>query len=99
MVAQMGPTYSNYAFDHPDDRIIQDAVVDVTRLYGKRFCAPEVAEVVRWKFSQPEVTVSFEAVNPAGTRVLIAGDGVAQGRVEHAYESGLRAAREVSDLP
>lgn len=98
MVAQMGPTYSHYAFDHADERIVQDAVVDVTRLYGKRFAAPEVAEVIRWKFSQPEVTVSFEAVNPEGTRVLIAGDGVAQGRVEHAYESGLRAAREVSAL-
>ena len=92
MVAQMGPAYSKYSFDHNDDRIVQETLVDVARLYGKRFSSPVVTDVKRWKFSQPEVTVAFEAVNPPGSKLVIAGDGVSQGRIEHAYTSGVRAA-------
>ena len=52
----------------------------------------------RWRYSQPQKTVSFEEANPRHARVLVAGDGVAEGRVPAAYESGLQAAARIIEM-
>lgn len=97
LVAQMGPAYSRYAYHYPDERIVRETVVDVSRLYGKKFMEPVVTKVKRWLFSQPEITVAPESVNPPGSRVVIAGDGVSMGRIEQAYLSGVQAATKLAE--
>ncbi|MBS1708925.1 MAG: FAD-dependent oxidoreductase [Armatimonadetes bacterium] len=95
IVAQMSADYSKWNLDHADDRIVNDVLVDIERLLGKQFETPEVACVHRWRYSQPETTAAFDSVNRPGSTLIIAGDGVAQGRIEHAYESGLAAAERL----
>ncbi|MBS1706126.1 MAG: FAD-dependent oxidoreductase [Armatimonadetes bacterium] len=95
MVVQMNRDYSNDHFEVSDDRLIQDALSGVSRLFGSQFSAAEVADVKRWRYSQPEMTVSFEAVNPKGARILVAGDSIAGGRAELAYDSGITAAKRI----
>lgn len=92
IVAQMSAAYSKWNLDQPDDKVVNDTLVDVERLLGPTFETPEVVEVHRWRYSQPETTAAFDSVNRPGTKLIIAGDGIAQGRIEHAYESGLAAA-------
>ncbi|MBX3111826.1 MAG: FAD-dependent oxidoreductase [Fimbriimonadaceae bacterium] len=100
VVAQMSAAYSKWNLDRPDDKVVNDTLVDVERLLGPAFKSPEVVDVHRWRYSQPETTVAFDSVNRPGATLLIAGDGVAQGRIEHAYESGLAAAeRLIGDNP
>jgi renalase len=92
-VAQMNPMFSTTNFDKTDARIVGAAVEYVRRLYGDEWGEPAVADVVRWKYSQPDSTAFFDSVNPPGSKVVLAGDGVVGGRVEQAFESGVRAAR------
>lgn len=92
VVAQLGPQFSKLNFEAADQSIV-DATADLlARLYGKAWDLPEVAAVRRWVYSQPEMTALFDNVNRPGSRLLIAGDGVMGGRIEYAYESGVRAA-------
>lgn len=92
MVAQLNAAYSAEYFAAPDAEIVSEAVAQVRRLLGHEFDHPQVSEVKRWKYSQPELSISFDSANPPGTRVLVAGDGMNGGRAELAYDSGLRAA-------
>lgn len=92
LVAQMSPEYSVRRADDADEVIVHETMVDLRRLLRMDVPAPAFSAVRRWRHSQPEATVSFDAANPPGSRVLLAGDGVAGGRVELAYESGLMAA-------
>lgn len=92
MVAQLSPAYSVRRDSDPDATIVHETLVDVGRLLRMDLPDPEFAAVHRWRHSQPEATVSFGAANPPGSRVVLAGDGLAGGRLELAYESGLRAA-------
>lgn len=92
VVAQLGPQFSKLYFEASDQNIV-DATADLlVRLYGKAWDLPEVAAVRRWAFSQPEMTALFDNVNRPGSRLIVAGDGVMGGRIEYAYESGVRAA-------
>ncbi|BBO22852.1 MAG: hypothetical protein AMXMBFR19_00900 [Chthonomonadaceae bacterium] len=91
-VAQLGPRYSAMNFESEDDTIVAATISYVTRLYGKDWDQPEVAGVVRYRFSHPETTSLFESVNSKMSRVIVAGDGVYGARIEYAFESGERAA-------
>lgn len=93
MVAQMSPAYSQMQFDKPEAEIVDDVLIYVQRLYGEGFKDPEVSRVRRWKYSQPETVAQFESVNHAHANLVLAGDGLTAGRVESAYESGVKAAR------
>lgn len=93
MVAQMGPSYSLMQYNKSDNDIIDDVLIYLGRLYGEAFTKPKVSKVRRWKYSQPDMVAQFETVNEPHARLLIAGDGLVAGRVESAYESGVRAAR------
>lgn len=92
-VAQLGPQYSQSYFVSDDAPIIASVVGYLCRLYGPAFQKPEVAEVRRWRHSQPETYAMFDTVNQQNSRLLIASDGVLGARVEFAYESGIRAAK------
>jgi renalase len=92
LVIQMAPSYSLTNFSASDERIIDDALDYLAWLYGDEWRQPEVSAVKRWKYSQPDSVALFETVNEPNTRLVISGDGVTAGRVENAYDSGLRAA-------
>jgi predicted NAD/FAD-dependent oxidoreductase len=50
----------------------------------------------RWRYSQTRKGAEWADINPDGTRLLICGDALcAKSRVEQAYDSGLRAARQL----
>lgn len=92
MIAQMSSAYSLMQYNKPDQEIIDDVLIYIQRLYGPDYSEPEVARVRRWKYSQPETVAQFETVNQPHTRLILAGDGLTAGRVESAYESGVKAA-------
>jgi renalase len=96
MVAQMGPAFSLMQYNKADEEIVEDVLIYLRRLYGEEFKDPEVARVRRWKYSQPEMVANFETVNQPHARLILAGDGLLAGRVESAYESGVKAAHLIS---
>lgn len=93
LVVQLGPKYSKWNFEAADESIYDDALVDVERVLGPGYRDPVVQRVVRWRQSQPDSVSGFDSVNPPGSRLVIAGDGLEGGRIEHAFDSGLKAAR------
>ena len=93
MVAQMGPSYSTMQYSKPDSEIIDDVLIYIQRLFGEEFTDPKVRHVRRWKYSQPDTIAQFDTVNTPTARIIIAGDGLTAGRVESAYESGVKAAK------
>jgi hypothetical protein len=95
IVAQLGPVYSADRLDASDQIILEEALAYIIRLYGKNFATPAASHITRWIHSQPESTALFENVNRASYRVLIAGDGIIGGRTELAYETGVRAAKQL----
>jgi predicted NAD/FAD-dependent oxidoreductase len=98
LVIQMGPKYSKWNMEHNDDHeILSDALIDVERILGPGFNQPVVSKVVRWEHSQPDSVSGFDSMNPKGTSLVIAGDGLEGGRIEHAYDSGVKAARLLLD--
>lgn len=93
LVAQMSPGYSRQEFDAPEDQIVQDGVAFISRLFGPTWIKPVVSGVKRWRYSLPEGLALFETVNHPGSKLLIAGDALLGGRVEYAYETGVKAAQ------
>lgn len=93
LVAQMSPSFSRQHFESPDSAILGETLSALSRLYGEKVSHPVVAEIKRWKYSQPETTAIFESVNRPGSKLIVAGDGVMGARVEFAYDSGVRAAK------
>ena len=97
LVAQLNPSFSRTAWEWEDARIISEVTGYLTTLYGPEWRRATVSRVKRWKYSQPESIVLFESVNHRNERLIVAGDGVAGGRIEYAFASGLRAARLLTD--
>lgn len=93
MVAQMSPEFSRMNWEGPDDAIVHATCHYVHLLYGEQFENPLTSKVVRFPYSQPEMTAMQDNVNRAGSKIVLAGDGLIGGRVEFAYESGVLAAR------
>jgi predicted NAD/FAD-dependent oxidoreductase len=92
LVAQMSAAFSLSAWDWPQERLVETAAAYVSRLYGPKWLHPEVSDVMKWKYSQPEMVVGFESVNPPGSKLILTGDGLAGGRIEHAFAAGVKAA-------
>jgi len=67
-------------------------------LYGEQFGVPEVADIKRWKYSQPEAIVDFNAVNPPGSKIIVASDGLMGGHVETAFDVGIKSAELINSL-
>ena len=97
LVAQLNPSFSRTAWDWEDARVISEVTGFVKTLYGPEWKHPVVSHVKRWKYSQPEAIVLFDSVNHRNERLIVSGDGVAGGRIEYAFASGLRAARLLTD--
>ncbi|MFZ4506284.1 MAG: NAD(P)/FAD-dependent oxidoreductase [Fimbriimonas sp.] len=95
IVVQLSPSYSFEHYATQESKVIADAVHYVKELYRGRLGDPVVSDLKRWKYSQPTARADFASVNPPGSRVLIAGDGVMGSRVEDAFESGVLAARQL----
>ena len=98
MVAQMSAGYSHNYYEREDEALVRAATGYVERLYGDKFQSPTVSKVKRWKYSQPESFASYEHVNPKGSRLLIASDGILGGHVEDAYEVGTLTARQIVEV-
>ena len=94
LVLQLSPQFTKMYADSRDE-IVYEAVADlIVRLYGKAWdVAPDVALIRRWRYSQPEMTALFDSVNRPHAKLVVAGDGVAGGRVEYAFDAGVKAAR------
>lgn len=98
VVAQMSPAYSFNFWTQEDEEIIRDVLVYLGRLYGEETLGKPVVQIIkRWKYSQPDSVALFDSVNIPGAKLVIAGDGLSAGRVESAFESGVRAARFLLD--
>lgn len=95
MVAQMGPDFSRTRFESSDESIVAEAVGYISRLFGKGFAGPERSEVKRWRYSQPEQVASFDLVNRAGSKLIVASDGLIGARVEFAYDAGRMSAESL----
>jgi renalase len=97
VVVQLSARFSLEHYSKPDEWIIQSTLSFVKALYGSAFEQPEEASVKKWKYSQPENLVRFEAVNLPGSRLLVAGDGLLGGRIEDAFECGVRVAQLIEN--
>ena len=89
-VAQLSERFSAENYERPHEEIAEVAAEYVRDLYGLK--RPVAVEVMRWRYSQATKTVDFNAANPSGARILVAGDGLAGSKLHLAYEVGLRAA-------
>lgn len=97
MVAQLSPQFSAMHYESEEGAIVAATVEYIERLYGQAWSNPVVADVKRWRYSQPENLALFDNVNQSGATLLIASDGLIGGRVEYAYEAGARAAKLLMD--
>lgn len=93
LVAQMNRTFSAREYDRPDADLVSTVSTYVGELMGNAHAVPTVSDVMRWKYSQPESFADFGQVNPPGSKVILASDGLLGGHLEDAYEVGLKAAR------
>ena len=90
--AQLSPRFSVEHYRRSDAELVEAVLEFLERLYGPRYARPAASVVVRWKYAQPTGIASFDEVNPPGSRLLIASDGLLGGHVEDAYEVGRMAA-------
>jgi len=96
LVAQMNRNFSRQNYDRPDAELIASVLSYVKELVGPDFEYPVATDVMRWKYSQPESFARFEDVNPPGTHVWLASDGLLGARIEDAFETGRRVASQIA---
>jgi predicted NAD/FAD-dependent oxidoreductase len=99
LMAQLGPQFSDDYFEADEGGIIGATVEYVEKLYSAALSTPIAFDLMRWTYSQPENVAMFDSVNRPGSRLLVAGDGLLGGRTEYAFETGMRAARQLMELP
>lgn len=95
LVAQLSPAYSKQNYETEDQKVIDDTLDYIERLYGKAWIAPAVTDLKRWRYSLPESLALFEKVNSGDSKLIIAGDYLLGGRVEYAFETGVQAAQKL----
>lgn len=92
-VAQLNDGFSRMSWDWEDGRLVSTVTGFLASIFGNGWSEPVVAHVRRWKYSQPETIALFDSVNRLGDRLILAGDGLVGGRIEYAFDSGMKAAR------
>ena len=94
LIAQFGGDFSSEKYDFPDETVIEETLLALRPLFQGESDSPSFSQVKRWRYSQPIGMVAFSAVNPASSRIVVAGDALRpdNGRIHQAYESGLEAA-------
>ncbi len=95
LVCQMSAEFSKANYDRPPEDLVPLACEYLTNLYGPAFARPTASDVMRWRYSQPLQTADPDAVNPPGSRLVVASDGLRGGKLHHAYESGREAAQRL----
>ena len=95
IVAQLSREASVREYERADEELVQMVSTYIVRLFGEQCLQPTASDVMRWKYSQPESYSDVETANPAGSTLLIAGDSLLGGRVEDAYEVGVRVANRL----
>lgn len=95
LVCQMSNSFSEANYARPPEELVALACESVAALYGPAFAHPAASDVMRWRYSQPLQTADIDAVNPLGSRIVVAGDGLLGGKLHHAYNSGRRAVRRL----
>jgi len=95
IVAQLSREASVREYERTDEELVQMVSTYIVRLFGEQCLQPTASDVMRWKYSQPESYSDVETANPAGSTLLIAGDSLLGGRVEDAYEVGVRVANRL----
>lgn len=93
MVAQLSPRFSLEHYAKPDEYVLEATLSFIRHLYGANFTTPVEFNIKHWKYSQPDNIARFESVNLPGSKLLIASDGIVGGRIEEAYECGVKTAR------
>lgn len=101
LVARLAPADSAELLDASDEAALARALPALAELLGPAAGDPAWAQVKRWRFAVPEGRVADEAVNRAGSRVVLAGDaltGATFGGADHhaVFASGVTAARRVA---
>jgi renalase len=94
-VAQLGPRFSLEHYDRPNSELVTTVAGFLVQLYGEAFRHPLVSDVKRWKYSQPDTIADFDAVNPTGSTLIVASDGVYGGHIESAFQAGFLAANRL----
>jgi renalase len=93
LLAQMAPGWSNAHWDDPADQIGPQVAALASDILGEDLRRPLWWDRQGWRYSQPDATCDFGALNSTGSGLFFAGDFAAgQGRVHLALESGWRAA-------
>jgi len=81
-------------------RLDERALPALAGLLGAASAQPAWAQVKRWRFAVPAGPGDADAINPPGSRIVVAGDtltgaGFASSDHHRVYESGILAARRV----
>jgi hypothetical protein len=93
LIAQMAPAWSKANWDAPVDEIGPQVATLVSEILGEDLRRPLWWDRQGWRYSQPDASCDFAALNSTGSGLFFAGDFAAgQGRVHLALESGWHAA-------
>ena len=95
LVCQMSAGFSEAEYARSPEELVSLACGYVAALYGPAFARPVASDVMRWRYSQPLTTADLDAVNPEGSRIVVAGDGLLGGKLHHAYDSGRQAVQRL----
>ena len=93
--AQLSAAFSIQAYRWSEADLVAVVQEFLARLYGPIYVEPAASTVMRWKYAQPIGIANFDEVNPPGSRLVIASDGLLGGHVEEAYEVGQMAAARI----
>ena len=100
VVVRLDAAASAELLDASDAEVLERALPALAALLGPAAGRPPWSQVKRWRFAVPEAPGDAAAINPSGSRIVVAGDtltGAGFGSADHhrVYDSGVAAARRV----
>ena len=100
VVVRLDERASSELLDASDEAVLERALPALAGLLGTASAPPAWAQVKRWRFAVPAGPGDADAINPPGSRIVVAGDtltgaGFASSDHHRVYESGILAARRV----
>lgn len=101
VVVRLATDQSAALIDASDEAVLARTLPALAAAIGEPGGNPRWHQVKRWRFAVPRGVADPDAVNPAGVRIVVAGDsltGAGFGSSDHhrVYESGVAAARRVA---
>ncbi len=97
LVVQMSAEYSKRRWTSTPELILEETLGSLGRLLGERFEKPILTHIVKYEHSHPETTTWFQTVNSPMSRLFVIGDGLMGGRTELAFDTGLLAAKMITE--